>query len=251
LADEYQVGFAALSPAMFDPEGRRQKAEKVLAVVEDYVRDPSRLTLLDLGCSTGFMTRTYAERFGSVVGVDIDADAIRYATAHNAAPNIRYFVRDAMDTGLPGSSFDVATCTQIYEHVPDAGRLMDEIHRVLTPGGICFFSANNRIMAMEPHYRLPFLSLLPHTLANAYVRLTGRGSRYFETHRTVWGLRALVRNFEIIDYTRRVIQEPERFHATDLVCSGSVKQRLGVAVARYAYGLCPTYLWLLRKPTGG
>jgi SAM-dependent methyltransferase len=244
----YQERFSETHASeMYDAEARRVKAAKVIAILEDHLGDLAKLRLLDLGCSNGLMTRFYAPHFKTVVGVDIDEPGIAYAIANNTATNVSYRLADGMRTGLPDASVDVVTCTHVYEHVPDAARLMDEISRVLRAGGVCLFAAGNRLTWMEADNHLPLLSVLPRGLADRYVRLMRRGDRYHERTRTVWGLRKLVSRFMLHDYTLRVLREPERFHATDLVRGGSLKHRVSIAFLRSAYWLSPTYLWLLEK----
>ena len=63
---------------------------------------------------------------------------------------VAWAAADSQHLPFGEASFDVVNCTHIYEHVPDAARLMDEIFRVLRPGGICFFSAGNRLSYMSP-----------------------------------------------------------------------------------------------------
>jgi SAM-dependent methyltransferase len=245
---QYQERFSETHAGeMFDAGARRLKAAKVVAILADHIGDLGGLSLLDLGCSNGMMTGFYGEHFKSVVGVDIDEPGVAYATAHNTRPNVRFELSDGMDTGLAAASVDVVTCTHVYEHVPDAERMMAEIDRVLRPGGVCVFIAGNRLTLMEADNHLPLLSLLPRALAHRYVRLMGKGDRYYEHTRTVWGLRALARRFVIHDYTARVLKEPERFEATDMVRSGTFKQRVALTMVGAAYWLSPTYIWLLEK----
>jgi len=68
---------------VFDQEGRSQKAKKTLAVLEDYCGNLNGLTLLDIGCPTGFMTFQYGKAFKHVIGIDIDRHAIEYARCHS------------------------------------------------------------------------------------------------------------------------------------------------------------------------
>ena len=232
---------------MFDAESRRSKAAKAVAILQDCIGDLSRLSLVDLGCSNGLMTKFYGESFKEVIGLDIDAPGIAFAQANNTAPNIRYELTDGMNTGLSDASIDVVTCTHVYEHVPDATRLLDEIYRVLRPGGACLFIAGNRVTWMEADNHLPLLSVLPRRLADRYVRLAGKGERYYEKTRTLWGLRKLVSRFEVRDYTLRVLQEPERFHMTELVRPGTLKQKASILALRTAYWLSPTFIWVLVK----
>jgi SAM-dependent methyltransferase len=250
---DYQRDFSEIHPkTMFDELGRLQKARKTVAVMLDALKqaggDPGKVRLLDIGCSTGILTRHYAEFFGKVVGVDIDDGAVEWARQNRAAGNLRYQIGDSLNLPFLTGEFDIVTCTHIYEHVPDAQRMLDEIFRVLRPGGFCYFAAENRVRWWDGHYNLPLVTLLPRPLGDIYVRLTGRGQRRYETHRTLWGLRWLVRAFTISDYTRAVVRDPEKFAAKDMIWPGSPKQKIANAILTVAYWAFPTYLWVLRKP---
>jgi SAM-dependent methyltransferase len=253
---EYQRDFSEIHPqTMFDELGRLQKARKTVAVILDTLREagiePRSTRLLDIGCSTGILTRHYAEFFGSVVGIDIDDGAVEWASQHRAADNVAYRIGDSMEIPFVTGEFDLVTCTHIYEHVPDARRMLDEIFRVLRPGGICYFAAENRIRFWDGHYNLPLVTVLPQPLADLYLRVAGRGQRRYEKHRTLWGLRRLVRAFEVTDYTRAVVRDPKRFEATEMLWPGSPRQKAAIAILRFAYWAFPTYLWVLRKPENG
>lgn len=249
----YQHGFSELHvKAMYDADGRAQKARKTISVLTDYLAriglNPADLILLDIGCSTGFLTQIYGQTFGTVVGVDIDEAAVCYAKENNAQENVEFATGDSMFLNFEDGIFDCVTCTQIYEHVPDAHRLVAEIYRVLKPGGCCYFAAGNRIKLIEAHYRLPLLSVVPKSLGHLYVKWAGKADSYYETHFSLWGLRRLVRSFEVIDYTLEIIANPAKYHATEMLQPDSLKQKLALVILKAAYWLCPTYIWILRKP---
>jgi hypothetical protein len=56
-----------------------------------------------------------------------------------------------------------------------------------------------------------------------------------------------VRKFEVIDYTRAIIENPHRFSADYMLKTGVMKARLAGWIVKYAFWLCPGYIWLLKK----
>lgn len=251
MARGYQYDYSTLPAGLYDQQGRERKAQTMLAILADHVGAARlrELDAIDVGSSTGHIDAVLAPAFRSLTGLDIDSGAIARAQAAFAEiPNLRFEQGDAMQLRFADDSLDVVICSHVYEHVPDARRMMAEIHRVLKPGGICFFAAGNRLCVTEPHHRLPFLSVLPRPLGHLYVRLAGKANYYYEKHLSYWGLRHLVRAFERIDYTRPVIAEPARFAADYMLTPGTPKYRIANLVATLAPWLVPSYLWVLRKP---
>jgi len=236
-----------LAENVYNEGQRQQKARKVLAVLSDWFDGHLETKrVLDLGCSAGIMTNYMAHRFQWIIGTDIDPGAVRFALDHRQS-NSDYAMADALYLPFRDESFDILLCAHVYEHVTNARKMMGEIHRVLRPQGICFFAAGNRLRWMEPHYRLPMLSVLPKTVAHRYLQLLRRGDTYDENHLTYWELKRLVRPFRLIDYTGRIIDDPEKFAATDVCRSGSLKQAAGRIAYRAACWLMPTYVFLLQK----
>lgn len=246
---EYQYNYSELKPVLFNSEQRNRKAETIVRVCQDFVAPGSlaHLHLLDVGSSNGIIDNYMADHFGQVTGIDIDAPAMKYAQSQFNKPNLELRHGDAMHIDLPDNSIDTVICTQMYEHVSDAGRMFDEVFRVLRPGGFCYFAGNNRIMFMEPHYHLPFLSLLPRSLADFYLRNSGKGEHYHEKHYTVWTLRRLCSKFRIVDYSAKVISDPEKYAIEYMLAPGSRKWRIANFVARFASWATP-FIWILQKP---
>ncbi|MBW2053922.1 MAG: class I SAM-dependent methyltransferase [Deltaproteobacteria bacterium] len=233
---------------LYDREGRERKAMTMMAVLSDFFPDDLHsLSVLDVGSSTGIVGNYLSEFFGSVTGIDIDEEAVEFAAKTFAKNNLAFRLGDAVNLDFPNQTFNVVICTHVYEHVPDAKKLLAEIHRVLNPGGVCYFAAGNRFNIREAHYDLPFLSVIPRPLAHVYIRLAGKGKFYYEKHLSYWGLKKLVRDFEIIDFTKKIITAPERYHAQYMVKSGTLQGIAARAVVNYAFWLCPSYIWLLKK----
>ena len=234
---------------MYDEVMRERKAHTMVAILRDFLGPVvKQLSVLDIGASTGIIDSCLASEVGSVVGMDIDESAVAYACKKYWRENLFFCVGDALDVPFGDDTFDIVICSQIYEHVADAWKMMDEVWRVLVPGGVCYFAAGNKIMWKEPHYQLPLLSLLPRPLGHMYLQLMGKGSRYHELHYTFWGLRKLAHKFSLHDYTAKVVRDPSKFGATYMIRPGSFKASLSRIISKYLIWLAPGYIWILEKP---
>jgi len=246
VSDEYQPGFYQLDARVRDAAGRRRQADKIVRALARH-GVPADGVCLDVGCSAGEITRTVAPLFRIVMGLDYDATAlgaIDRALRHETL----YIHGDAMHLPLREGAVSAVICAQVYEHVPDADRLMAEIHRVLAPGGVVFFSGPNALYPIEPHYHLPCLHWLPRRWAGRLLRLIGRGERYYERPRTPWGLQRMVRRFRLQDITLDVLRE----RVASIGGARGVAARLTPTwVWRALWPLLPNYNWILTKPPEG
>lgn len=245
---QYQNNFSQDNFAMYDIQAREQKAKKIFSILNEYFcGDTDTKSILDIGCSTGIILKSLSEKFKYAVGTDIDKNSVAYAQKKYSSPRLHFEVGDAMNLGFPNESFDVIICTHVYEHVPDSSKLLSEIYRLLRKGGICYFAATNRLKIIEEHYKIPMLSIFPKFIANLYLSILGRGNYYYENHLTLWGLQALISRFELIDYTKKIIENPKKYYATELIKPDTVKQFAALWILRTAYWLSPSYVWLLKK----
>ena len=172
-----QSPFSTVHPeAVYNRETRSRKAATIIHVLKDYFGQNLRpCSLLDVGCSTGIIADFLSDSVGEVSGIDTDQPAIQYAKANCGNGNVRFCAGSATAIPFTDRRFDVVVCAHVYEHVSNPAKMMAEIQRVLKPGGVCYFAAGNRINFMEPHHRLPFLSVLPRPLAHLYMRVSGKG----------------------------------------------------------------------------
>ncbi len=111
-------------------------------------------TVLDAGCGTGYGSRLLAEGGArEVVGVDI-AQAVLEAVAPTMPESVRLEVGDLRQLELDDDSFDLIVCFEVIEHFEDPFPVLDELIRVLQPGGLLLISSPNRgvYQAGNPHH---------------------------------------------------------------------------------------------------
>ncbi len=104
--------------------------------------------VLDVGCGGGILADSMARRGAQVLGIDLSTKALRVAQLHAleaATPDVQYreVSVEALAMEQP-ESFDVITCMEMLEHVPDPGSVVRACADLVKPGGWVFFSTLNR-----------------------------------------------------------------------------------------------------------
>jgi len=242
--------FSALSPSIFDRDNRLRVARQILTVLEAHLetRDLRDRRVLDVGCSSGIITSVLADFTGPVIGIDVDADALRIARRDARRPGLEFQHMSASALDFPSASFDIVICNQVYYWFEDAAAVMSEIARVLKPGGVCFFAGVNKYSVWEAQYRLPFLALLPRRIGNAYVRATGRADRYECHYLSFWELTRVCGPFNIHRYTTRVLRDPVAFEFVRLKKWQRLTRAVPVAWLNFLERFSPNFVWMLEKP---
>ena len=105
--------------------------------------------VIEIGCGIGRITRAIADRAAHVVGVDVSQEMIdRARTALADVPNAEFLVGNGLDlSGVDDASMDVAYSFIVFQHIPDPAvtcRYIEEIGRVLRPGGWTVFQVSER-----------------------------------------------------------------------------------------------------------
>lgn len=112
--------------------------------------------VLDVGCGTGYGTYLYAQIAKEVVGIDVSEDAISYAKGNFRRDNLKYFVADATNLNIfDDNLYDVVVSFQVIEHIEDYRQYLNEIKRVLKPGGIFLLSTPNKAK-LKPLEQRPY-----------------------------------------------------------------------------------------------
>ena len=103
--------------------------------------------LLDVGCGGGILSEGLAERGAVVTGIDLAEQALQVAKAHatQSNANCEYHCSSVEDWAEKHShQYDVVTCLEMLEHVPDPAAIVKACFQAVKPGGFVFFSTLNR-----------------------------------------------------------------------------------------------------------
>ncbi|QHC23836.1 SAM-dependent methyltransferase [Streptomyces sp. GS7] len=117
-----------------------EAADRLTDVMTDRLRIDQGQRVLDVGCGVGQPAMRIARRTGAhVTGIAISQDQIARATAlaegAGLGDRVEFRHADAMQLPFPDNSFDAAIAIESIFHMPDRGRVLAEIRRVLRPGG--------------------------------------------------------------------------------------------------------------------
>lgn len=142
--------FNALAASWWDPQGKFRPLHDInpfrLAYIAERV-EISGSRCLDVGCGGGILTEALAGGGAEVTGIDLAEKPLAIARGHaeSTGASIDYRLTAAEDL-LPEESerYDLVTCLELLEHVPDPGRLVKTCADLTRPGGQLFFSTINR-----------------------------------------------------------------------------------------------------------
>lgn len=115
--------------------------------------------ILDIGCGIGYVAFALAKDSSKEVhGFDLLPTNISIAKGFLRKHNISYYVMDASNLGFRDSSFDCALCLEVIEHLKNPAACLQEIYRVLKPGGHLIISTPNAVSSSNILRGLSFSS---------------------------------------------------------------------------------------------
>lgn len=155
--------FSKLAAQWWDPAGKFRPLHQIGPPRLSFIRDHAiahfgreakslkpfaGLKALDIGCGGGLIAEPLTRMGAAVTAIDPSERNIAIAKGH-AAPqglDIDYRAVRVEDLAAAGETFDLVTCLEVVEHVPDVPAFIAECARVVKPGGIIFLSTINRNM---------------------------------------------------------------------------------------------------------
>jgi len=143
--------FSALASRWWDPDGEFKPLHKInpvrLGFIENHTEGLFGKKVLDVGCGGGLLSEAMAERGAEVTGIDLAEQSLKLARLHalESGRQIDYQCI-AVETLAEQNtdSYDVVTCLEMLEHVPDPAAIVQACAKAVKPGGLVFFSTLNR-----------------------------------------------------------------------------------------------------------
>ncbi|HRQ57792.1 MAG TPA: bifunctional 2-polyprenyl-6-hydroxyphenol methylase/3-demethylubiquinol 3-O-methyltransferase UbiG [Azoarcus taiwanensis] len=142
--------FSDLAHRWWDPASEFKPLHEINPLRLDWIDRKSALagkTVLDVGCGGGILSEGMAGAGANVTGIDLSEKALGVARLHlfESGRKVDYQLSSAEDfaEAHPGA-FDVVTCMELLEHVPNPASTIAACARLVKPGGHVFFSTLNR-----------------------------------------------------------------------------------------------------------
>ncbi len=143
--------FSELAHRWWDPESEFRPLHQINPLRLSWIDSLVGLSgkrVLDVGCGGGILADAMARQGADVLGIDLSVKALRVAQLHAleaSTPRVEYREVSTEDLAAeqPGS-FDVVTCMEMLEHVPDPASIVQACSTLVKPGGWVFFSTLNR-----------------------------------------------------------------------------------------------------------
>ncbi len=145
--------FEAMAEEWWNPEGKFRPLHAINPLRLDYIARHCELSganVLDVGCGGGLLAEGMAARGARVTGIDRSPKALAVARLHaeKSGTPVEYVEADAETwAGEHPEAYDVVTCLEVLEHVPDVPRTIAACASMLRPGGHFFFATINRTPA--------------------------------------------------------------------------------------------------------
>jgi 2-polyprenyl-6-hydroxyphenyl methylase/3-demethylubiquinone-9 3-methyltransferase len=142
--------FAALAAHWWDPNGDLKTLHQLNPLRLCYIREKVSLEglhVVDVGCGGGILAESMAAAGAMVTGIDLNKSVIDVAKLHQlesgAKVDYLHIATETLAAERP-AHYDVVTCLEMLEHVPDPSAIVRACATLLKPGGHIFFSTLNR-----------------------------------------------------------------------------------------------------------
>ncbi len=149
--DEQEINhFNQQAHQWWDPNGQFNALHKLNPLRMDFIQQHQTLMakkVLDVGCGGGILSEAMAQAGAEVTGLDLAADLLQIARLHalDTGVNVHYVLDDVAKHAQSNlAQYDMVTCMEMLEHVPDPQAILHACAQAVKPGGWVFCSTLNR-----------------------------------------------------------------------------------------------------------
>jgi len=142
--------FEAIASKWWDPESEFRPLHDINPLRLNYIDERCSLsgkTVIDIGCGGGILSESMAKRGAHVTGIDMGEAPLAVAKLHKLESGVEvnylHSTAEAFAEQKP-ESYDIVTCLEMLEHVPDPASVIKACAKLVKPGGHVFFSTINR-----------------------------------------------------------------------------------------------------------
>ncbi|MCF2947023.1 bifunctional 2-polyprenyl-6-hydroxyphenol methylase/3-demethylubiquinol 3-O-methyltransferase UbiG [Paraglaciecola aquimarina] len=143
--------FSELASRWWDLNGEFKPLHQINPLRTDYIVQHSQgldgKKVLDVGCGGGILAESMAKHGATVTGIDMGVAPLEIAKLHGLESGLKVEYQQTTAEEFAdkhSASFDVVTCMEMLEHVPDPSSIVTACHKLVKPGGHVFFSTLNR-----------------------------------------------------------------------------------------------------------
>src|SRR3954464_3955867 len=186
--------FSELAHRWWDPTSEFRPLHDINPLRLEWINARAPLAgrkVIDIGCGGGILAESIARKGADVTGIDLSEKALKVADLHSleTGVQVRYELISAEDMAArEPASFDVVTCMEMLEHVPDPAAVVHACATLVKPGGHVFFSTINRN---------PKAYLLAVIGAEYVLRMLPRGTHDYAKFITPAELAQFIRNADL------------------------------------------------------
>lgn len=188
--------------------------------------------VLDAGTGTGYGAAILAECASQVWALDYDRNVVEYASARHRHPVLRFLAGDLMAVPVASESMDVVVSFEVIEHLYDHVRYLEEIRRVLHPGGVFIISTSNAAVT-KLRERITGQKFEAHVSEMEVREFRALLDRFFAV-REFWGMRlsgnaaySILRSVDIFNFRLHLIRWSRMLDVRAVVLGTQTMDQLG------------------------
>lgn len=213
MEDWNNVSYSSVDPSALVTHDRERIAVQIKTILSLYSPHLSSAVVADIGSSSGAVSRRLLRFVHHISCFDCDRDALAIGRAQNKNHGLTFTYFDGIHMPVKAKRFDIIILRRTFEYVLHPKQLINEIYRVLKPGGLVYLEYQNRF---------PFTPLWKHT--------------------------HLFQRFSIHRMTPRILKHPRQFNFTKRYGLSRISKIIPLALLERIKPLLPVVIWVLQKP---